>query len=199
MIIPLVALLLVLSPAVLGGRLRRLAGVRLRGPAVILCTLVVQVVVVELPFGPGWLPSAAHVATYLAAGVFVWLNRSVPGLLMIGLGAASNGLAIAVNGGTLPASADSLRRAGRLTPNTEFVNSGVVQHPRLWFLGDVFATPASWPLPNVFSVGDLIIVLGAGYASWRICGGAGIAPWQPAAAVRARRARHRAATWTLGG
>jgi hypothetical protein len=170
MIIPLVALLLVLSPAVLGGRLRRLAGVRLRGPAVILCTLVVQVVVVELPFGPGWLPSAAHVATYLAAGVFVWLNRSVPGLLMIGLGAASNGLAIAVNGGT-----------------------------RLWFLGDVFATPASWPLPNVFSVGDLIIVLGAGYASWRICGGAGIAPWQPAAAVRARRARHRAATWTLGG
>ncbi len=198
MIIPLVALLLVLSPALLGGRLRRLAGVRLRGPALILCTLAVQVVVVELPVGPHWLPSAAHVATYLVAGVFVWLNRSVPGLLMIGLGAASNGVAIALNGGTLPASAQALRRAGRLTSNTEFVNSGMVQHPRLWFLGDVFATPASWPLPNVFSIGDLIIVLGAGYASLRVCGGAGMAPWNPATAARAGRPRHRAPTGRLG-
>ena len=189
MIIPLVALLLVLSPALLGGRLRRLAGVRLRGPGLILCTLVVQVVVVELPFGPRWLPSAAHVATYLVAGVFVWLNRCVPGLLVIGVGAACNGLAIAVNGGTLPASADALRRAGRSTAGSEFVNSGVVPQPRLAFLGDIFATPASWPLPNVFSIGDLIIVLGAGYASWRICGGAGRAPWDPGTAARVRSPR----------
>jgi hypothetical protein len=35
-----------------------------------------------------------------------------------------------------------------------------VEGARLWFLGDVFAIPASWPLANVFSVGDLLIAIG---------------------------------------
>ena len=197
MIIPLFALLLVLSPALLGGRLRRLAGVRLQHTWLILGTLVVQVVAVELPFGPEWLPSATHVATYAVAGLFVWLNRRIPGLLAIGLGAASNGVTIALNGGRLPASEQALRLAGRLGPTRGFANSGLVEHPRLPFLGDVFAIPASWPLHNVFSVGDLIIVLGAGYASLRICGARGLAPWSDpatpdAAPGRVKGPRHRA-------
>ena len=41
-----------------------------------------------------------------------------------------------------------------------FVNSGAMANPHLLFLGDVFATPASLPLYNVYSVGDITIVLG---------------------------------------
>ena len=49
----------------------------------------------------------------------------------------------------------------RTSPGAEgFVNSGAVQNPHLLFLGDVFATPQSWPLYNVFSIGDIVIVLG---------------------------------------
>ena len=197
MIIPLFALLLVLSPALLGGRLRRLGGVRLQHTWLILGTLVVQVVAVELPFGPDWLPSATHVATYAVAGLFVWLNRRIPGLLAIGLGATSNGVTIALNGGRLPASEQALRLAGRLGSTRGFANSGLVEHPRLPFLGDVFAIPASWPLHNVFSVGDLIIVLGAGYASLRICGARGLAPWTDpaipdAGTAKVKGPRHRA-------
>ena len=37
---------------------------------------------------------------------------------------------------------------------------GAVDDPRLLFLGDIFATPSSWPLYNVYSVGDVLIVAG---------------------------------------
>jgi hypothetical protein len=37
------------------------------------------------------------------------------------------------------------------------------------FLGDVFSLPASWPLSNVFSVGDILIALGIVWALHRIC------------------------------
>jgi len=179
-IIPVAALLLLLLPALLGGRLGRLADVRLRHVDLIVATLVVQVVVVLLPFGPHWLPAAAHVATYLAAGGFLWLNRRLPGLPLVALGAACNGVVIALNGGTLPASPQALQTAGMAEHGGDFVNSGALADPRLAFLGDVFAIPASWPLHNVFSIGDVLIVLGVGYASLRICGARGLVPHLPA-------------------
>jgi hypothetical protein len=37
-------------------------------------------------------------------------------------------------------------------------------------LGDVFYIPASWPLSNVFSVGDVLIALGVAWAVHGICG-----------------------------
>ena len=41
--------------------------------------------------------------------------------------------------------------------------------PRLAFLGDVFFIPVSWPLSNVFSVGDVLVALGIVWALHRIC------------------------------
>ena len=37
-------------------------------------------------------------------------------------------------------------------------------------LGDVFATPSSWPLYNVYSVGDITIVLGVLVLLHGVCG-----------------------------
>ena len=42
----------------------------------------------------------------------------------------------------------------------EFINSRVLDDAKLQFLGDVFATPASLPLHNVFSIGDAILLIG---------------------------------------
>lgn len=181
MIIPVAALCAVLLPVVLGGSLRRLAGVRLHLPWVVGAALLLQIVVIEVFTRPAWLLGGVHVLTYLAAALFIWINRRVPGLVLIGLGGLSNGVAIALNGGTLPASAEALHRAGVVQTTGEFVNSGHLEAARLAFLGDVFAIPADWPLANVFSIGDVWIVLGVGFASMRICGTRWSAPWTPRA------------------
>jgi hypothetical protein len=170
-IIPIAGLLALLSPVLAGGRLARYAEVRLRYAWIVVGALVAQVVILEVVADsqPGVL-SAVHLATYAAAGVWVWLNRQVPGLWIVALGAASNGVTIALNGGTLPASARALDGAGLTLDPDAFVNSGVLAHPHLPWLGDVFWIPAGWPLANVFSIGDLLIVLGAGWGAHRICG-----------------------------
>ncbi len=53
---------------------------------------------------------------------------------------------------------------------SEFTNSDAVEGANLAFLGDVFAIPAGWPGANVFSVGDVVIVLGALLALHALCG-----------------------------
>ena len=171
MIIPVLGLLAVLSPMLAGGSLRRLGDLRIRCAWILVLALVAQIVVIEVvPRADPVVLSGVHLATYVAAGVFVAINRQVPGLWLVALGAASNGLTIAANGGTLPASRSALERAGvHLVPG-EFLNSGVLPHPRLAFLGDVFAIPAGLPLANVFSIGDVLIVLGVGWGVHRICG-----------------------------
>jgi hypothetical protein len=178
MIIPLAAALLVLAPALFGGRLSRLGAVRLRLVPLLLAAFVAQVLVISVLDGPETVLQAVHIATYGIGAVVLLANRSVPGLPVLGLGALANGVAISVNGGTLPASASALEAAG-LTADAGFVNSGVLETPHLAFLGDVFAIPAAWPLSNVFSVGDVLIVAGAAYASFRICGTRWTTPWEP--------------------
>lgn len=183
MIVPVLGLLALLSPALSGGRLRRLADLSFRASWLLVAALAAQVVVIEVVPGAGHtLLAAVHMATYAVAGWFVWLNRRVPGLWLVAAGAASNGLTILVNGGTLPASRSALATAGVHLKPGEFVNSGVLAHPHLGFLGDVFAVPAGLPLANVFSIGDVVIVLGVAWAAHRVCGSR-LVPARPPAAV----------------
>ena len=182
MIIPVLAVLLVLSPLLAGGKLRGYGDVRIRYGWVVALALVAQIVAIEVLPGAARIGlSAVHVATYLAAGAFVWLNRSIPGLWLVALGAASNGVTIALNGGTLPASASALKSAGIDLDSSEFLNSGVLADPRLPWLGDVFAIPAGWPLANVFSIGDLLILCGVAWGTHRICGSRLVPHWEPPA------------------
>jgi hypothetical protein len=185
MIIPLLAAVLVLSPLLAGGRLARYGDVRIRSGWIVALALAAQVLAIEvLPEADRAALALAHVATYAAAGWFVWLNRSIPGLWLLALGAASNGVTIALNGGTLPATESALRTAGRELHKTEFVNSGVLENPRLPFLGDVFATPASWPMANVFSIGDLLIICGVAWGAHRNCGSRLVPRWSAPGAAR---------------
>jgi uncharacterized protein DUF5317 len=152
----------VLTAALAGGRLSRLLEIQLRATWAILAAFALQVLALALfPHGAHGIHVAAHIASYLLAGVFVIVNRRVPGLALIGLGGGLNFLAIAANGGVMPASPSALRTAGMPLAHDKFVNSAALEHPRLQFLGDVIPLPASWPLHNVFSIGDCLIVLGA--------------------------------------
>ena len=99
-------------------------------------------------------------ASYAMLAFVLWLNRKLPGIVLITLGVAANAVTIAVNGGTLPASAHALRAAGiHLRPG--FDNSGVVAHPHLAWLGDIMVTPSWLPMRNMLSIGDLLLLVGA--------------------------------------
>lgn len=161
----LVLLCVVLSVAAVpltGGRLGRLAALRFRRPGLLLTALAAQVVVMQVPGVDETGAAVVHVATYGLAAAFVLANTHVAGLWLLGLGAACNGVVIALNGGTLPASAAAMRTAG-LQVQDGFVNSGQLDDPVLSWLGDVFAVPAAWPLANVFSIGDVLIIAGAAW------------------------------------
>jgi hypothetical protein len=155
-----------LFPLLLGRGLRGLLRIRLRALSLVWAALLTQVVVVEVPM-PHSLAVVTHLASYLLAAAFLWLNRALRGLPLVALGAACNGVTIALNGGTLPASAQAVRRAG-ISAEDEFLNSAVLPDPVLPWLGDVFAWPQPLPLANVFSVGDVLIVAGVGLVSWRV-------------------------------
>jgi hypothetical protein len=160
MFIGMVALAMLVTVPLLGGRLWLLSGLQIRGLPVLLPTLLVQVLITDVVTGaPGPLLATAHVLTYVAAAYVIWLNRKVPGILILATGAALNAVAIAANGGTLPASASALRAAG-IHEEPGFANSGVLAHPRLAFLGDITSTPSWLPFRNVISIGDIVILIG---------------------------------------
>jgi hypothetical protein len=144
-----------------GGHLRRLAEIRFRWVPVAIAALAIQVLVITVwPRMPHGLAVGAHLLTYAMLGAVVWVNRSVPGMVVIALGAGLNALAIAVNDGTLPASAHALATAG-IKPRVGFQNSGVLAHPHLAWLGDIMVTPSWLPLRNMMSIGDVVLLAGA--------------------------------------
>ena len=147
----------------LGGRLDRLASIRLRWPWLAVAGLAVQLVL----FAPvvadrvGSLGTPLYLGSTAAVLLFVVRNVRVPGLAVIALGALTNLVAILANGGTMPASPAALSVAGRAT-GSGFSNSTEMEAPALAPLTDVLALPAGLPLANVFSIGDVLI--GAGIA-----------------------------------
>jgi DHA3 family macrolide efflux protein-like MFS transporter len=163
--------LAVATVPIFGGRLGALAELRFRHTWALLGALGVQIVIVSvIPEGHGPFHGAAHIGSYLLAGLFVVGNRRLPGIWLIAMGGAMNLAAIAANGGVIPASPGALVTAGRAVSQAGFRNSAPLADPNLAFLGDIFALPPPFPFHNVFSVGDLCIALGAAVALHRICG-----------------------------
>lgn len=189
----LVAIVLISALAVplLGGRLEALADVRARLAWILLLALGLQVLSLSLPGVPDSLRPLIQLASYPVAVVFVIVNRHLPGMLLIGLGALLNLIAMSANGGVMPASASALDQAGLPLHRDTYVNSTLVQEPRLGFLGDVFAIPEPVPLHNVFSVGDISIGLGVVIAVHGLSGSRLPVRRLPGRHVRRRRYRGR--------
>ena len=92
-----------------GSRLSRLARRRWRHTWLVWLALAVQVVVISvLPDRPG-LSEAAHLGSYALAAAFVAVNHRSVATLVIGVGGLLNLVAIAANGGVMPATRE---RAG---------------------------------------------------------------------------------------
>jgi hypothetical protein len=167
MILIALALLCLLSVPLTGGRISRLASVRVRGAWVPVLALAIQVLItVVIRTGSEELHKAVHIATYVLVGVFLWCNRRQPGVKVLGLGAFLNALVVTVNGGQMAASRTAERLAG-LHVGAGFENSAPLAHPHLLWFGDVIPWPG--PLPNVLSIGDLLIYAGTLVLLHRVC------------------------------
>ncbi|MCU1398144.1 MAG: diguanylate cyclase/phosphodiesterase & domain with sensor(s) [Acidimicrobiales bacterium] len=153
-----------------GADLRRLIDVPIKHLWMVWLALAIQVVVLWLlaDHVTGWVGDVGHMLTCALAGAFAYVNRRVPGILIMCAGEGLNLIATAANGGRMPASAGAWRTVGGAT-TTNFTDSGPVANPRLPVLGDIFAVPKGWPLADVFSIGDVMLVLGLMWLLYRSC------------------------------
>ena len=149
----------------LGGRLGRMESVRIRWPWLAFAALAVQVVLFLPRVGDALGPVApvVYVASSLAVLVVILVNVRIPGVALIGAGAACNLVAILANGGSMPASPAALASLG-WTDGAGYSNSVVRPDVAIAPLTDVFALPAWLPLANVFSFGDVLIAVGLAVA-----------------------------------
>jgi hypothetical protein len=168
-IIVAASVLAVLTVPLTGRSLAPLAQLRFRRVWLVWLSLSVQLVITVVPGFPVAWGEPLHLLTFAASAAFIWSNRHLRGVTPIALGAGLNLLVIAANGGTMPASEWAWRTAGFGSANGGFENSAVNHSPHLAWLGDVFAIPAGWPLSNVFSIGDVVIVVSVGYLAHRAC------------------------------
>ena len=169
MIIVIASIAAILTVPLTGRSLAPLARLDLRRVWLVWLSISLQVLITVVPGIPNWLGQPVHLFTFALSAAFLWSNRHLPGAYIVAVGAALNLAAIAANKGTMPASRWARHTAGYPVLVDHFENSNVVAGARLWWLGDVFAIPKGWPFANVFSVGDVIIVIAVAYLAHSWC------------------------------
>jgi hypothetical protein len=153
----------VLAGFLLGGRLGRLADVRLRSPWLFYLAIAMQMLAFPSLVMP-W-HAAEGIATALSVGSYVCLvsvfllNVRLRGLAIAGGGMLLNLAAIVTNGGHMPALPSAMRDGGLMFTGVHN-NSIADASPNLAWFVDRWAAPSWVPLGNVFSVGDVLIAIG---------------------------------------
>jgi hypothetical protein len=117
-----------------------------------------------------WCASASLVVSLALFFVFAWLNRSLPGMSILIGGLLLNFVVIVANGGWMPI---SLQTANLLAGKDvlQVMNLGsrfgekdillLAQNIHFEFLADRFLLPTWSPYKTAFSLGDILISMGA--------------------------------------
>lgn len=167
------ALALVIASA-RGGSVRRLGSLPLRWGGIALLAFGLQIYLIYFPEPNAQGLFSPRVAilgiSYILLFAVIWQNRSLTGIWLIGLGLASNFLVMLLNGGYMPITAESLAQVGHagnivgIGPGARVSGTKDIVLPReatlAWWLSDIFVVPPPFPIPSVFSFGDVLIALG---------------------------------------
>ena len=157
-----------------GGHLSNLTDLSLRWSALPLLAVGLQAFVIHGPgkaeAGPYTVPALVILASYGLLLITVLVNLRLPGMAWLGLGVALNLLVMVVNGGWMPVTPDLLATAGfaetpsAILPGQRVLASKdvvmVSQEIHLRWLSDMFIMSKLGILSAVFSVGDVVMMLG---------------------------------------
>jgi hypothetical protein len=138
-----------------------------------LLALALQVPLLLAPSGrtrPLAIQQSLFLLSQLLLLAFVWQNRRLTGIQILGLGVLCNILVIAANDGFMPVTPETLVR---INPGSTLGDWGLGYHyggskdiilPRertdLWLLSDILVLPSPFPWPTAFSLGDILIAVG---------------------------------------
>lgn len=116
----------------------------------------------------GPLPPILYVLSSVAVLACLLRNARIPGLAIAAVGGTGNLLAIVVNGGKMPVDPAAARIAGHL-PATSYTNTVELVTANLKPLTDIIAVPPPLPFANVYSLGDVLLVVGVAITvSWAL-------------------------------
>lgn len=172
-----------------GGSIEHIADVSFRWKRLAFAGLIVQLLIFT-PFRNEPLITSAiphlYVLSMAILAVWVFANWQIPGIIWMAAGLLMNMAAIAANGGYMPVDPDIAKIAGHfrdveaggslITNNSVAASEGV----RLWILTDILPVPAVVPFANIFSIGDLLLTIGAGIFLYKV-----VLPHPSAAQVQA--------------
>jgi len=122
------------------------------------------------------LAAVALVSSQVILLLFAWFNRKHSAFWMLGLGLILNLTVIILNGGLMPISRETLAKLKLDTPITDWQmgsrvgnSKDILLSPaqtRFEWLSDRFVLPSWFPYKAAFSLGDLLIALGALWLLW---------------------------------
>jgi hypothetical protein len=157
-----------------GGRLQRLASVPLRWGWMALVAFGLQIYLIYFPQQASAefvsLRLVVLVLSYIFLIAVIWQNRRLPGLWLLAAGLFANLAVMLLNGGYMPITLEALSQAGfahnaqRTADGVRVLFSKDVVLDRdatvAWWLSDIFVLPPPFPIPSIFSVGDVLVALG---------------------------------------
>ncbi|HSM54563.1 MAG TPA: DUF5317 domain-containing protein [Candidatus Sulfomarinibacteraceae bacterium] len=172
--------LLILGRAFLTGRSLQLLQFELIG--LVPVAVIPQLLAFYVPATRVWVPDLLAPVILVWSQIvllgFIWINRKRPGMLFLGLGLAMNFLVILANGGMMPVTPDtatSLSGFDAWSAGARFgPGKGVVlptDATAFWDLSDRFLLPDWFPYEAAYSLGDVLIVLGALALLWAMSNG----------------------------
>jgi len=104
-----------------------------------------------------------HLFSYFLLFIFIFVNRRLPGMVIMGMGLFLNFVVIAANGGGVPVSAQNISQSlMELQPSASWaLHSLMTGETKLAFLADIISLPFN-PVRKI-SIGDVILSIGLIY------------------------------------
>ena len=175
MILLLAVVMAMLIALARGGRFSSLVNVPVRWGLLPILAFAVQALFIYQPAGQrqhgiwGW-QEYLFLASHVLLLITVWVNRALPGMPWVGAGLLLNLAVMAANGGWMPVTAEAVAKAGYsgLAPSLEtgmrlYSSKNIVlpaENTALWWLSDMFVLAKPFPVPSVFSIGDVFVAGG---------------------------------------